>query len=477
MLSVCFLFLFLSSQSLHYTPREKPLNGSELRGLRPVVQEEIVMTRLGDDWLLVFSGRTRRQTALYSRLWIEKTGEWSQPIQISDEEAGGDSLPHIWVDSRQIAHCVWQSRQDREFVVRYAQLPAGSGEWSQSRRIDGASGAARKPVAIAGDSKGNLFIWSHNRPLDERFFELQLFASADAGLTWEPLEPFQALQGNNVAFFEPRVAVSGDDEVFVTTLRSQGITSVLLTSSKDAGRSWTSPMMVSANSSPRISDPRLLISGDVVQVTWLDQPTKGNTKRLEAALLSRKDGVSKLQRVLVQSVAGVRELTYSIWMEGTTVGLTWLEKFNNSESRVHQRRTLANRRVDLSETLTIAVSSEGSHFGELAAARDPGIVLVTEKKLLSRSKLMACSKVDNESWNCENLHIAPGASDILAPMLVELGQQKGYRVIFHEVLRKRHIMEAVWDTTILTGRLILTSKGGEAGAGENQSHAAIIQVD
>ena len=476
MLSVCFSLLILLSPSLHYESGEGPLNGSALRGLRPVGKQEIVMSRLGEDWLLVFSGRTRRQTALYSRRWIAKKEEWSEPIQISNQEARSDSLPHIWVDSRQVAHCVWQSWQDGEFVVRYAQLPPGSGEWSQAQGIEGSGGESRQPAAVAGDSKGNLFIWSHNSRPGERFFQLQLFASADAGLTWKSLEPFEALQGDNVSFFEPRLALSSEDEVFVTTLRAQGSTSVLLTSSRDAGRSWTSPLIVNANSSPRISDPRLLISGDVVHVTWLDQPSKGNTKRLEMALLSRQDGGSRLQRVLVQSVR-VSELTYSVWTEGTTVGLTWLEKLNKTESRVRQRRTLANRRIDLSETLTIAVSSEGFHFGELATAGDPDIVLVTEKKLLSRSKLMACSKAEKENWNCENLHMAPGASDILAPMLVELGEQKGYRVIFHEVLRRRHIMEAVSDTTILTGRLILTSKGGEAGAGDNQRYASIIQFD
>ena len=157
--------------------------------------------------------------------------------------------------------------------------------------------------------------------------------------------------------------------------------------------------------------------------------------------------------------------------------MTWLEKLNNAPSRVRQRRTLANRRLDLNETLTLAVSRDGFHFGELGTAGDPDIFLVTEKKLLSRSKLMACSKADKGSWNCEDLHIASGEFDILAPVLVEIGQQKGYRVIFHELRRKRHILEAVWDTTILTGRIILTNRGGEAGVGENQGYVPTIQFD
>ena len=424
MFSVCFSFLILSSQLLSYEPGESPLNGSGLRGLRPIVQAETVVSRLGEDWLLVFSAWTNDGTSLYSRRWITKKEEWSEPLRVSGEEARSHSFPHIWVDSRQVVHCVWQSRQDREFVVLYAQLPVDSDEWSKARKIEGAGGVSRWPVGVAGDSKGNLFIWSHNRRRTQRFAQLQLFASTDSGLTWQPLEPFQTLRGKDASFFEPRLALSDDDEVFVTALRAQGSISVLLTSSPDAGHSWTTPMMLNEKPSHRISHPQLLIGGDVVHVTWLDQPSMASTKRLEAALLGREEGAFKLQRVLVQSLERPGELSYSTWRKGQTVGVTWLEKFNSAPSRVRQRRTLANGRIDLTEALTLAVSRDGFHFEELATAGDPDIFMVTEKKLLSRSKLMACAKAEKGSWDCENLHIASGEFDILAPVLVEIGEQK-----------------------------------------------------
>lgn len=169
MFSVCFSFLILSSQLLSYEPGESPLNGSGLRGLRPIVQAETVVSRLGEDWLLVFSAWTNDGTSLYSRRWMTKKEEWSEPLRVSGEEARSHSLPHIWVDSRQVVHCVWQSRQDREFVVLYAQLPVDSDEWRKARKIEGAGGVSRWPVGVAGDSKGNLFIWSHNRRRTQRF--------------------------------------------------------------------------------------------------------------------------------------------------------------------------------------------------------------------------------------------------------------------------------------------------------------------
>ena len=166
-------------------------------------------------------------------------------------------------------------------MVLYAQLPAGSGEWSQARRIEGAGGVSRWPVGVAGDSRGNLFIWSHNRRPAQRFLQLQLFASADSGLTWRPLEPFPALQGEDVSFFEPRLALSDDDEVFVTALRAQGSISVLLTSSRDAGHSWTTPMRLNENPSPRVSDPQLLIAGDVQALYtspgWISSPWRARS--------------------------------------------------------------------------------------------------------------------------------------------------------------------------------------------------------
>ena len=112
MFSVCFSFFLLSSQLLSYEPGEGPLNGSGLRGLRPIVQAETVVSRLGEDWLLVFSAWTNDRTALYSRRWITSKGEWSEPLRISGEETRSNSLPQIWVDPRQVVHCVWQSRQN-----------------------------------------------------------------------------------------------------------------------------------------------------------------------------------------------------------------------------------------------------------------------------------------------------------------------------------------------------------------------------
>ena len=61
-------------------------------------------------------------------------------------------------------------------------------------------------------------------------------------------------------------------------------------------------------------------------------------------------------------------------------------------------------------------------------------------------------------------------------MLIAEESENLYRVIFHEVLFKIHIMQTVLDTTIVTGTVTLKSGDGGASDGEgNQDNASSSQ--
>ena len=153
-----------------------------------------------------------------------------------------------------------------------------------------------------------------------------------------------------------------------------------------------------------------------------------------------------------------------------------MERRNKGPSAVRQRVTIRDGQISPGETSTVAQSREGFHFEEFAASHRPDLVLMTEKKVVTPPTLQACSKARNESWECEQIHTTSGSSDILAPMLIAEESENLYRVIFHEVLFKIHIMQTVLDTTIVTGTVTLKSGDGGASDGEgNQDNASSSQ--
>ena len=301
--------------------------------------------------------------------------------------------------------------------------------------------------------------------------------SHDGSRSWERSRPFASLQAGEVSVFDPRLVATGHGEVHLLALRTQRVTTVLLTSSQDAGRSWTTPVALNETPSPRISDPRLWASDSLLQATWVDRPKRiDSTRRLEAAFLTLSGEQKKIQRELVQEIPGIKTLSYSIWDDGQQVGLTWMERRNKGPSAVRQRVTIRDGQISPGETSTVAQSREGFHFEEFAASHRPDLVLMTEKKVVTPPTLQACSKARNESWECEQIHTTSSSSDILAPMLIAEESENLYRVIFHEVLFKIHIMQTVLDTTIVTGTVTLKSGDGGASDGEgNQDNASSSQ--
>ena len=474
-----FLSLVLvAASAFDYQPSEKPLNGDELRGFRPIESEEIVMEKLENAWIMVFTGWRNRQTGVYARTGSPENDEWSNPVRISGEAARFDSLPHIWVSSDWVVHCVWQSKgQGNQFSVLYSRRDPASGDWTPPARIEGAGGIRRSPVSVTGDSQRNLFVWSHNRLPGKLLPELQLFASRNDGGAWQRLEPFASLKSEQVSFFDPRLVVTNRDALYLLVLRTQKVTTVLLTSSQDAGGSWTAPIALSENPSPRISDPRLWLSHSLLQATWVDQPEPARpTKRLEAAFLPVEGEEMWIRRLLIQEIQGLRNLHYAVWDDGRRAGVTWLERRKKQRSALRQVVTIVDGKINPGETSTIAESRQSFYFDEFATSLQPGLILVTEKKVVTPSALQACSRKEDETWACEKIHIASGSSDILAPMLIAEESENLYRVIFHEVLFKMHIMQTVLDTTILTGTVTLKrGEGGASDGGGKQGDASSSQ--
>ena len=460
--------LLLAPGSLDYRPADQPLNGTALRGFRPVGTYEIVLEELGEGGLLVFTGWHNRQTAIYARTRSPESNDWSESVRISSQEARFDSRPSLWAGYDQAAHCVWQSKtRKNRFKVLYSRRNPVSREWTPPVWIEKAGGLRRNPVSITGDSRGNLFIWTHNSPPGELHPELQVFMSYDGGRSWERSSPFASLRAGAASLFDPRLVVTEEGEVHLLALRTQRVTTVLLTSSQDAGRSWTTPFALNETPSPRISDPRLWASDSLVQATWVDKPERTpQTTRLEAAFLTLSGKGRKIQRELVQEMSDIKTLSYSVWDDGKQMGLTWMERHTRSPSVVRQRVTVRSGQISPGETSTVAQSREGFHFAEFATSHRPDLVLMTEKKIITPPALQACSKIGNKSWECEKIHITSGSSDILGPMLIAEEGENLYRVIFHEVLFKIHIMQTVLDTTIVTGTVTLKSGDGKPSDGE-----------
>ena len=471
--------LLLAPSSFDYRPADKPLSVAAVRGFRPVETDEIVLEGLGKEGLLVFTGWTDRKTALYARTRGPEADDWSEPVRISSEEVRFDSLPFLWAGPDQAVHCVWQSKsRGKLFKVLYSRRDPGSKAWTPPVWVEGAGGLRRRPVSISGDSRGNLFIFTHNSPLQHQYPELQVFMSHDGGRSWERSRPFASLQAREVSLFDPRLVVTGIGELHLLALRTQQVTTVLLTSSLDAGRSWTTPVALNETASSRISDPRLWASDSLVQATWVDQPDRiPQTKRLEAAFLTLSGEEGKIRRELVQEIPDIRTLSYSVWEDGEQVGLTWMERHKTGPSAVRQRVTIQDGQISLGETSTVAESREGFYFEELATSHRPDLVLMTEKKVITPPALQACSKRGNQSWECEKIHITSGSSDILAPMLIAEESENLYRVIFHEVRFNISIMQTVLDTTIVTGTLTVKSgDGGASHGGGKQGDASSSQV-
>ncbi len=476
---ISFVSLFLLAGGLlDYQPADKPLNGTALRGFRPVQTHEIVLEEWGEGELLVFTGWRNRRTAIYARTRGPEFDDWTKPVRVSSEEARFDSFPSVWVGRDQAAHCVWQSKtRHKVYKVLYSRRDAGAEDWTPPVWIGEAGGSRRNAVSITGDSSGNLFIWTHNSPPRERYAELQVFRSHDGGQTWERSRPFGALQAGAASLFDPQLAATPGGGLHLLALRTQHVTTVLLTSSLDAGRSWTAPVPLNETVSPRVSDPRLWASDSLIMAAWIDQPDRTRRiRRLEAAFVSLSGGERKMQRELVQEMSDIKAVDYSIFDDGQQVGLAWMERRKRSPSAVRQRVTIQDERVHLGETATIVESRPGFHFEEFAASRRHDLVLITEKKVITPPALQACSKAGNKSWQCEKIHTTSGSSDILAPMLVAEGSENLYRVIFHEVLFKMHIMQTILDTTILTGTVTLKSGDGGASDGEgSQGNASSSQ--
>ena len=212
---IFFLSLFLlSSGLLDYQPADKPLNGTALRGFRPVETHGIVLEELGEEELLVFTGWNSRQTAIYARSHSPESDDWSEPVRISSQQVRFDSLPFLWVGHDQAVHCVWQSKTgEKPFKVLYSRRQPVSREWTPPVWIEEAGGPRRNPVSISGDSSGNLFIWTHNHSSGGIYPELQVFMSHDGGRSWERSRPFASLQAGEVSVFDPRLVATGHGEV------------------------------------------------------------------------------------------------------------------------------------------------------------------------------------------------------------------------------------------------------------------------
>ena len=427
---------------------------------------------------MVFTGWSDRLTGVYARTRESQEEEWSDPVRISRPEARFDSLPSALVSEDQVLHVVWQSRNDSAlFQVLYSRRDPGSGAWSSPVWIEGAGGDRRNRVSLAENSKGNLFVWTHNRPPGYRHPVLQLFVSGDKGQSWQRKEAFPSLTAGVVSFSYPQLAIADDDDLYLLALRTQGKTTVVLASSQDRGESWSAPLVLSERPSVGISDPRLVTSGSLVQAMWVERPEgRHRTRRLHATFLPTRAEGRTIERLLIGEITDVRTLSYSVWEDGDRVGVTWMERHRRGPSAVRQRVTIEEGQVRLGDTSTVAESRQGFHFEEIATSSRPDLVLVTEKKIVTPPTLQACSRREKRNWRCEKLHTTSGSSDILAPMLIAEGPENLYRVIFHEVRFKTHIMQAVLDTTIRTGTLTVKRGGGEASdGGGNQGYASSSQ--
>ncbi len=103
-----------------------------------------------------------------------------------------------------------------------------------------------------------------------------------------------------------------------------------------------------------------------------------------------------IRRLLIQEIQGLRNLHYAVWDDGRRAGVTWLERRKKQRSALRQVVTIVDGKINPGETSTITESRQSFYFDEFATSLQPGLILVTEKKVVTPTRVSALAPYAHE---------------------------------------------------------------------------------
>ncbi|MBI4446806.1 MAG: exo-alpha-sialidase [Acidobacteria bacterium] len=209
----------------------------------------------------------RRDTDVFYRYYSVKDG-WGDVINLSDQPLL-DRGPALWISPSGSVHYAWLSHNEEsgEVSVQYRRSNNRGKSWSSPKTFKAGISVARYPK-LAGDSKGNLFIYITNGEFasEERIL---LFRSEDDGLNWANID-VNLKTGKSGTSEDPQMALDTGGAYLIWLDSRAGARSVVFSRSEDHGKTWSTPRPLNDDTSRVQRAPQLAVIENTIFAFWTE---------------------------------------------------------------------------------------------------------------------------------------------------------------------------------------------------------------
>ncbi len=255
--------------------------------------------------------------------------QWLTEVQLTNDPGSSLSTLNSVAASGSSVHAVWSDSRDPSTEIYYKRSTNSGLTWSSDIRLTNSAGVSLHPAISASGLLVNV-VWYDNRDGD---YEIYYKRSTDGGINWGSDTRLTISSGISQ---DPSIYVSGNNVNVVWVDLQTGSFEIFYKKSNDGGITWSSDMVLSNTGGSGAFSPSVSASGNIVISSWQDNRSSSSGEIYYKR--STDFGTTFGTDTRLTNDPGVS--TYStISISGTIAQMIWLDNRTGQSEIFYNRST------------------------------------------------------------------------------------------------------------------------------------------